>query len=222
MALLCRARCVPSRTRHRVVERGEGELVLAREVVVDAALLETRGGDELAERRAGVAALVEDGRRTLEDPLAGQLALARPAPRGALGGRVGQGGLRKNRRSARGPTDGKNRPFGLIMLRLTVPGSRNGDARQSRGTVPGMCGRFVVVSSPALLAERFDVDEVAVAERRAALQRGAPGHRRGRARSAAATGPHRVLSPAALGARARRGPRIPRSATARSTPGPRA
>src|SRR5262249_55753874 len=64
-----------------VVERLHGELFLAAEVVVDAALLDAGGLDELAHRGAGVAPLVEDGRRPLEDQPAGGLALAQPGRR---------------------------------------------------------------------------------------------------------------------------------------------
>src|SRR5262249_12736017 len=106
-----------------VVERLHGELFLAAEVVVDAALLDAGGLDELAHRGAGVAPLVEDGRRPLEDQPAGGLALAQP-------GRRDHGIL------------STNRPFGLIMRRQparcnvtwdTAPGSAAVRYRPPRG-----------------------------------------------------------------------------------------
>ena len=65
---------------HRVVVRLERQLLLGAEVVVDPALLEPGGADEVAEGGAGEALAVEHRRRELDDALAGALAFG-----GALG-----------------------------------------------------------------------------------------------------------------------------------------
>src|SRR5207302_7287497 len=59
-----------------VVEGGQRQLLLAGEVVVDAALLQPGLADQVAQRRAEVAARVEDRRRALDDHPPGPLALA--------------------------------------------------------------------------------------------------------------------------------------------------
>ena len=69
--------------RDRVVEGLDGEVFLAPEVVVDPALLDPGGFDELAHRGAGVPPLVEDGGGPLEDQAAGGLPLAEPWSGGA-------------------------------------------------------------------------------------------------------------------------------------------
>ncbi len=61
-----------------------------------------------------------------------------------------------------------------------------------------MCGRFVAVSSPALLAERFDVDEVAVTDDEPHYNV-APRAIVAVVRERTAEGPHRVLSPVRWG-----------------------
>ena len=67
---------------HRIVVGLERELLLGAEMVVDPALLEPGGADEVAERRADEPLAVEDGRRQLDDALAGALALGRRADHG--------------------------------------------------------------------------------------------------------------------------------------------
>ena len=60
---------------HRVVVRLERELFLGAEVVVDPALFEAGGADEVAQRGADEALAVEHRRGELDDALAGALAL---------------------------------------------------------------------------------------------------------------------------------------------------
>ena len=105
------------------------------------------------------------------------------------------------------------------------PALRPDGSAETARTGRSMCGRFVSVSSPQLLVERFGVEETAVEDARARLQR----HARGRwcpscgsARPARASkGPPSGRSRWCAGASCPRGPRAPRSATSSSTPGPR-
>src|SRR5207253_2351708 len=64
----------------RMVKAGQRERVLALEVVVYTALVEARGGHDVAHRRAGVAAAIEDLGCALDDELARSIALSHHAP----------------------------------------------------------------------------------------------------------------------------------------------
>ena len=125
--------------RHRVVVRLERELLLRAEVVVDPALLEPGRTDEIPHRGAHVALAVEHGRGELDDAPAGLRTL------GAC--HLGA------------PCSEENRPVGLILAHGAVGSTDTGP-----GTVEPVCGRYVTVSSPALLAERFHVTDVRLRE----------------------------------------------------------
>ena len=87
------------------------------------------------------------------------------------------------------------KPTGRSYSRDPVPGSTD----FGPGTVRRVCGRYVTVSSPALLAERFHVTEIRPRGARAELQRRPPGRRAGGGRAPRRTGARRVaLGPGAV------------------------
>src|SRR4051812_8275387 len=108
-----------------MVERRDRECFLAAEVVVEAALLQPGRLHEVAHRRAGVAALVEDRRAPFDDAAPGALAL-----RGGGRGGGGRAGHRRGPRNASKKPTGRSLTYAAGCARST--GTFAGDVRALR------------------------------------------------------------------------------------------